>query len=90
MQAERVVLKTDAQGNLIGLPKLPPNTQLEVIFLLPDTQATRLAKRTPPTHLHGTVSACGGPFEPLVSDEDWDASLDRTARQIAGDAEAFE
>lgn len=89
MQAERVVLKTDAQGNLIGLPKLPPNTQLEAIFLLPDTQATA-ARRTPPAQLQGTVTAAGGPFEPAVSDEDWEASLERTARQIAGDAEAFE
>ena len=90
MQAERVVLKTDAQGNLIGLPKLPPNTQLEAIFLLPDTKVTAPERRTPPAGLRGTVTEGGGTFEPLVSDEDRETSLERTARQIAGEPEAFE
>ncbi len=90
MQAERVILKTDAQGNLMGLPKLPPNTQLEAIFLLPDAEASTLSKRTPPPSLRGTVSASGSSFAPMMSDEDWDATLGRTASQIAGIAEAFE
>lgn len=90
MQAERVVLKTDAEGNLIGVPKLPPNTELEAIFLLPEPQAAPPTKCIPPAHLRGTVTAADGSFEPSVSDEDWEVSLERTARQIAGDAEAFE
>ena len=90
MQAERVILKTDAQGNLMGLPKLPPNTQLEAIFLLPDVETSTPPKRMPPPSLRGTVSASGSSFDPMMSDEDWDTALDRTARQIAGIAEAFE
>ena len=34
MDAERLILETDASGNLKQLPKLPPNKQLEVIFLV--------------------------------------------------------
>ena len=29
------------------------------------------------------------PFEPAMTDEEVEASLDRTARQCAGDADAF-
>ncbi len=99
MQAERVLLKTDAQGNLTGLPKLPPHTHLEVIFLLADKIPER--KRCPPPKLKGTVktsmsisdafhpSTPYDPFKPAMSDEEWEASLDRTAKQISGDPEAF-
>lgn len=98
MQAERVSLETDAQGNLIGLPKLPPHIRLEAIFLLEDKMPER--KRCPPTKLKGTVktsksisvathSTTFDPFKPAMSDEEWETSLDRTARQISGDPEAF-
>ena len=99
MQAERVLLKTDAQGNLIGLPKLPPHIHLEAIFLFEDKIPER--KRCPPPKLKGTVitststsdavhpSTPFDPFKPAMSDEEWEASLDRTARQISGDPEAF-
>jgi hypothetical protein len=32
MDAEKLILETDASGNLRHVPKLPPNKQLEVIF----------------------------------------------------------
>jgi hypothetical protein len=34
MDAERLILETDAAGNLKQVPRLPPNKQLEVIFLV--------------------------------------------------------
>jgi hypothetical protein len=34
MDAERLILETDAAGNLKQVPKLPPNKQLEVIVLV--------------------------------------------------------
>lgn len=89
IQAERVLLETDDEGNLIGLPKLPPNSRLEAIFLLLEDPVTQPTKRTPPLILKGAVTALDASFEPSLSDEDWDASLDRTARQIAGDLKAF-
>ena len=89
MQAERVLLKTDEQGRLIDLPKLPPNTRLEAIFLLLEEPMTLHSKRMPPSNLKGSVTTSSGPFDPILSDAEWDASLDRTARQVAGDPEAF-
>ena len=32
MDAERLILETDAAGNLKQVPKLPANKQLEVVF----------------------------------------------------------
>ena len=34
MEAKRLILETDAAGNLKQVPKLPPNQQVEAIFLL--------------------------------------------------------
>lgn len=34
MDATRLILETDAAGNLKYLPKLPPNQQFEAIFLV--------------------------------------------------------
>jgi hypothetical protein len=34
MHAEKVILETNQQGQIINLPKLPPNAQLEAIFLV--------------------------------------------------------
>ncbi len=34
MDAERLILETDASGNLKQVPKLPPNKHLEAIFLV--------------------------------------------------------
>lgn len=38
MEAKRLILETDGAGNLKQLPKLPPNQQIEAIFLLLPTQ----------------------------------------------------
>jgi hypothetical protein len=74
MQAERVLLETDAQGNLISVPKLPPNRRLEAIFLVLEEPTAIPAKRTPPAILNGSVSVL-------------ESTQNRTARQIAGDSE---
>lgn len=89
MQAERMLLETDAHGNLIHVPKLPPNARLEVIFLHLDEPTAVPTKRTPPLILKESVSTVKDLLEPTISEEEWEASLERTARQIAGDAEAF-
>ncbi|MGJ3251202.1 MAG: hypothetical protein ACFE0J_08740 [Elainellaceae cyanobacterium] len=34
MDAERLILETDASGNLRHVPKLPPNKRVEAIFLM--------------------------------------------------------
>jgi len=82
MPTERVLLKTDAQGNLVGIPKLPPNINLEVIFLLLDRRFITQVERQPPPILKGSVTISDDLLEPIMSDEEWDDSLDRTVRQI--------
>lgn len=93
MKAERVLLTTDDQGNLTGLPKLPPNQRLEAIFLLldddTDTASPPTTRRKPSSILKGSVTVLDDLTKPTLSDEEWEASLDRTARQIDGDPEAF-
>lgn len=89
MQAERVLLKTDEKGNLMGVPKLPPNARLEAIFLLLEKEEASKTKRIPPESLKGSVRITGDLLEPAISEEEWEASFERTARQLAGDPEAF-
>jgi hypothetical protein len=93
MKAERLYLATDGQGNLTGLPKLPPNRRLEAIFLLldddTDTTPTSTNRRGPSSILKGSVTVVDDLTAPILSDDEWDASLERTARQINGDPEAF-
>ncbi len=88
MHAERVIVETDAQGNLIGLPRLPPVSRLEAIFLVLES-GVQAAERHPPAHLKDSVSYLADPFAPALGDEDWEASLQRTVGQIHGDPAAF-
>lgn len=88
MQAERVILETDAQGNLIGLPRLPPVSRLEAIFLVLESGA-QATERHPPAQLKDSVNYLADAFAPALSDEDWEASLQRTVGQINGDPAAF-
>ena len=39
MHAERLILTTDPAGNLVDLPKFPPNRKVEAILLLLDDDA---------------------------------------------------
>ena len=50
-----------------------------------------LTPRVPPPALKGSVTYSPGydPFEPVLTDAEAEAILDRTVRQIAGDADAF-
>lgn len=84
MKAERVLLTTDNQGNLTGLPKLPPNQRLEAIFLLLDDDTdippASIPRRKPSSILKGSVTVLDDLAEPALTDEAWDESFDRTAR----------
>lgn len=89
MQAERMMLETDEEGNLIGLPKLPRAARLEAIFLVLESKPRVDPRRVPPTHLKGSVVYVDDPFAPIMTDEEWEASVNRTAAQIAGDPDSF-
>lgn len=88
MQAEKLILETDENGDLIAVPKLPAKARFEAIFLVlePPLEPRR---RRPPPELGGSVTWTGDPLAPAVSGSDWDASFERTEHQIAGDPEKF-
>lgn len=48
-----------------------------------------IRRRVPPPELKGSVTWTGDPTESLFNDEEWEAFHERTARQIAGEPEAF-
>lgn len=89
MHAERLMLQTDADGNLKGLPKLPANRRVEAVLLFPDGIDDGPRRRRPPPALKGCIGQYAEPFEPSMSDDEAEASNERTAGQISGDTEAL-
>jgi hypothetical protein len=88
MYAERVILETDAQGQIKALPTLPVNRRLEAIFLIldadeasemawPATQAesnlqTHPVRRRPSPGLAGRVQLLAGDLTGSAPSADWD------------------
>ncbi|MBK8536745.1 MAG: hypothetical protein IPL59_17540 [Candidatus Competibacteraceae bacterium] len=61
-----------------------------IVTVLDENLALPVARRVPPPALKGSITFHDyDPFEPSMTDAEVDAGLDRTAQQIAGDAEAF-
>jgi hypothetical protein len=72
MQAQRLILETDQAGNLKQIPKLPPNKQIEGIFLvLSDIPEKSPPKNAPHPDLAGKVQIMTEIFE-SVPDTDWE------------------
>ena len=56
MYAEKLILETDLSGRLKKVPKLPPNKQLEAIFIvISDTTSSVAVFRTPHPDIAGKV-----------------------------------
>ena len=86
MLAERVTIETDAEGNLAGMPKLPPNSKFEVIFLFLDQpqnnhmqQPVGLNSDAHPQFrkiskkIAGKGKILGDIISPIVPESDWEA-----------------
>lgn len=72
MQAQRLILETDPAGNLKQIPKLPPNKQIEGIFLvLSDISENSPPKNAPHPDLIGKVQIMTEIFE-SIPDTDWE------------------
>lgn len=74
MHAERVLLETDAQGNLLDLPKLPPNVRLKAIFLVLEELSPALTKRRPHPAIAGKGETTDDLVLPIVGDSEWEAA----------------
>ncbi len=86
MLDERVTMETDAEGNLAGIPKLPPNSKFEVIFLFLDQplnnhmqQPVGLTSDAQPQFrqilkkIAGKGKILGDIISPIVPGSDWEA-----------------
>ncbi|CAK0753660.1 conserved hypothetical protein [Gammaproteobacteria bacterium] len=74
-------------GKIQWLSESPPNERFKIIVVV--EQPAPRKRRVPPPELKGSIQWIGDPFEPVISEEEWEASFERTARQLEGDSEAF-
>lgn len=79
MLAERVTVETDAEGNPAGMPKLPPNSKFEVIFLLLDEPSSSQPQQATPREawrvspkIAGKGRILGDIVAPVIPDTDWE------------------
>ena len=71
MNTERLLLDTDHMGNLKGLPKFPPNKQVEVIYLIVDKpEQKKSTRRSPHRDIAGKMRMIGNIFD-TASEKDW-------------------
>lgn len=70
MFAERLIIETDPQGNLTQLPKLPPNSKVEAIFLVLEEHNKTLARHPSPA-IAGKGKILGDILAPIVPEGDW-------------------
>ena len=71
MYAERLILETDQSGILKHVPKLPPNKQLEIIFLvLDDARGGQSLRRSPHPDIAGKTRILGDIIS-SVPETDW-------------------
>jgi hypothetical protein len=71
MDTERLMLETDHSGNLKRIPKLPPNKQLEAIFLVVvDLTEVNVKRRQPHPDIVGKTKIYGNIMD-TVPEADW-------------------
>jgi hypothetical protein len=77
------------QGQFKWINDTPIIQNARVIITILEEITPENKNRQPPPELKGSVVWNCDPFAPEMSDDEWEIALDRTARQIAGDTEAF-
>ena len=70
MFADRLIVNTDAQGNFDKLPELPPNSGIELIFLV--LEESQPPMRQPAPSIAGKGKIVGDILSPVIPAEDWD------------------
>ncbi len=73
MHAEKIILETDQQGNLLHIPKLPPNAQLEAIFLVLNQLPPPPKIRKPSALIAGKGKIVGDIVASAAPESEWDA-----------------
>ncbi len=74
MQAQKLLLKTKAQGKLEGLPDFKPNQHVELILLFNEENPPEAKRvyRKPPAELAGKIKILGDIISPVIEENDWD------------------
>jgi hypothetical protein len=73
MRTRRVFLETDQHGRLLRQPALPPNSRMEVIFLISEESAPERKKRRKPSPvIRGKGKILGDIVSPAAPPEDWE------------------
>ncbi len=74
MQAQKLLLKTNSEGKLEGLPAFMPNQTVELILLFNEenTPVTKRVHRKPPAELAGKIKILGDIISPVIDENDWD------------------
>jgi len=71
MQAERIIIETDAAGKLINMPILPANKQMEAIILIKDdVKPEEKIRRRPHSDIAGKLQIKGDLLH-TVAESDW-------------------
>jgi hypothetical protein len=89
MQAQRLILETNQYGKFIHPPQLPANTKWEAIFLHLEKTPTKTQRKPSLKLRQALLNSQYNPFEPIFTEAEIDAFMNRTAEQIAGIEEAF-
>jgi hypothetical protein len=79
-------------GRIEWLSEQPKAEQFKMLVVIEQPEPalmTEHKRRTPLPELKGSIKWLDDPLKPVFSEEEWEASLERTARQCAGDPEAF-
>ena len=90
MYAEKMILKTDQHGHLKTQPELPPNAEVEAIFLVLKKIQPMDNSSFPSALIKGAMKVNDDLLSPVIRSEEWEESLERTARQLEGDESAFQ
>jgi len=77
------------KGQFEWLGDAPTVEKARVVITIIEEMPIQNHRRQPPPELKGSVAWKGAPFDPEMSDEEWDATFYRTVRQILGAPEAF-
>jgi hypothetical protein len=81
------------QGKIQWLSEPPAGDRLRVLVVVEQSEGGpwhKTRKRFPPPELKGSVQGIRNPEESVCTDQEWELMLERTARQIEGDQEAFQ
>ena len=72
MHTEKVILETNQKGQIIRLPTLPPNAQVEAVFLVLDHNEKEI-RQGPSKKIAGKGKIIGDIMSPVVEAERWGA-----------------